>query len=275
MLTHFICPNRTKTSIKQCLEKCPFDERCAPLSFLKMCADERIWNGKPSVTQLLRGTREAYLKIEKDYAENPQDQVFKIIGSKGHLSLEKYGLDPEHPLEFEGITGIPDEIENEGDEYTMIDYKTSGSYKVAQVIGMIAVETGEVGPRGKAIKRYEIDSSSVNWGDWQLQFNMYRIMIEAKIGITIKKIKAFLPVRDGNTSIAKSRGIDKNFYYVEVPFLEVDDVLKYFRKKRDALLEHLKIGTLPPPCTPEEAWNGNKCKGYCSVVEHCENCPYI
>lgn len=276
MLKNFICPNQTITPIDVCMNGCPFGDRCAPLSFLKMCADERVWKGKPSVTQLLRGTREAWLKIKRDYSENPQGQVFRIIGSKGHSVLEQFGVDPEHPLELEGITGIPDELEPAGEkEVYLIDNKVSGSYKVAQVLGIMAVDSDRIGPKGKPIKDFVRDRDHANWGDWMLQFNMYRIMVEANMPLQVKKIKAFLPVRDGNTSIARSRGIMDNFYYEEVPFMDVDEVKNYFIGKRDALLSHLEKDTMPEPCTPEEAWEGNKCKGYCSVVEHCKDCPYI
>lgn len=276
MLKNFICPNQTITPIDVCMKGCPYGERCAPLSYLRMCADEREWKGKPSVTQLIRGTREAWLKIKKDYSENPQGQVFRIIGSKGHAILEKFGVDAEHPLEWEGITGIPDELEpvNEN-EVDLIDNKVSGSYKVAKVIGIVAVDTGKRGPKGGIIKEYHLDAETRDFGEWALQFNMYRIMVESNLSFTVRKIKVFMPVRDGNTIAAKSRGINLNFYYEEVPFLPVDEVMDYFRMKRDALLHHLEENTMPEPCTPDEAWNGNKCKDHCSVVELCKDCPYI
>lgn len=275
MLKNFICPNRAITSIEKCLEKCPFGERCAPLSYLKLCADEREWKGKPSVTQLQRGTREAWLKIKRDYSENPDSQVFRIIGSMGHALLEAYGIDPEHPLEYEGITGIPDEIERDGDEYTLIDTKVSGSYKVGLAIGITEFDTGLTGPKGKPIKKYEIVPENADMEEWAMQFNMYRVMIEHQLPITIGKIKCFMPVRDGGTFIAKNRGMDRNFYYTDVPFIDEDKVKDYFISKRDRLLFHLNNDTMPEPCNEQEAWKGNKCKGYCSVVDHCEGCPYL
>lgn len=281
MLKNFICPNKAITPIEVCLKKCPFGERCATISFLTLCADERQWNGKPSVTQLIRGTREAYLKITCDYSEDPQDQVFRVIGSKGHSSLEKHGLHPEERIEFEGITGIPDEIEDEN-EIILIDNKITGSYRVMLVLGMDVSDagTGEFFKNGKEKTRKTYTENpeksvfSNIYDEWILQTNMYRIMFESKTGKHVDKIKVMMFVRDGGTTSAKTRGIDKNFRYVEAPIIDDKIILEYFRKKRDDLLSALKTNTVPEPCTPEEAWNGNKCKNYCSVVDFCD-CPYL
>jgi len=280
MLKNFICPTQSITPITTCLKKCPFGERCAPLSYLRLCSEEREWTGKPSVTQLIRGTREVYLKIKHDYSINPQDQVFRIIGSKGHLSLEQYGLNPEEKLEYAGITGIPDEIETE-DINILIDNKVSGSYKIMRALGIVSetVETGEFFKNGNPKTKKEFirtnESTLKNFYDeWSLQTNMYRIMFEKKTGLRIDKIKIFAPIRDGNTTSAKSRGLFNNFEYIEVPIQNDEQVLKYFMAKKNQLLSALENNKIPEPCSPEEAWNGNKCRGYCPVVEHCDS-PYL
>ena len=57
-LTQFICPDKERVTISQCLSgNCRMSNRCAPLGYLQLCARQRPWEGKASVTQLIDGTR--------------------------------------------------------------------------------------------------------------------------------------------------------------------------------------------------------------------------
>ena len=85
----FICPNGDKVSIGECLAKCPQGERCMFLPTLRAIA-EGLDRGltEPTVTELLAGTRETYLKKTTDYAVSPMDQVFALHGSSMHAMQE-------------------------------------------------------------------------------------------------------------------------------------------------------------------------------------------
>lgn len=79
-------------------------------------------------------------------------------------------------------------------------------------------------------------------------------------------------VRDGGLQVATSRGIDRNIYMIEVPFIDNEHLEYKFYKKKDELLKALESKTLPSKCTDSETWDGIKCKSYCSVRDVC---PYV
>lgn len=61
--TKFICPNGAETEITTCLKQCPAHHRCLFLPTLRAIAqsvDRKL--PKASVTELLCGTREMYLR---------------------------------------------------------------------------------------------------------------------------------------------------------------------------------------------------------------------
>jgi len=85
-------------------------------------------------------------------------------------------------------------------------------------------------------------------------------------------MKLQMNVRDAGTMSALSRGVDKNIYFVDIPFVDNDKIVSYFTDKRDALLKHLEDKTIPRRCNDEESWQGKKCEKYCEVRTLC---PYI
>ena len=275
MIKNFICPDGNRIDKNDCLEKCRMDNPCSPKSYLKMVSAEREWKGVPSVTQLLNGTLESYLKIKEDYDISPNDMAFAISGTKKHGNLEEHGENPEQHLVYDGIQGTCDELEkNDDGTYTLIDYKTSGSYKVAQCLG-IAVEKTKI-PDGfykngkeKFLTETEIIQIPGDWGDYAMQLNMYRIMLQETKGIKISDMKIFFVVRDGGIAVARSRGITKNVYFASVPFIEDGKILRFFKEKREDLFSYLNSNTIPPICTQEERWFDRKCQGYCPVREIC------
>jgi hypothetical protein len=250
-----------------------------PLRTLRLIAEQREWTGKPSCTQLLKGTREAYLEITKNYYIDPQGAIFRIIGTKSHSYLDKYtGCNElgEIRLEVEGITGAFDfyDPENGG---MLMDTKTYGSYKVMKCLGYesVDVETGEFYKSGvkKGLPKTEkiIQQGEPDLQEQSLQLNLYRMMLEdagfpSKGGLFLD-----IAVRDGGTYMATGRGIKQNAYLLPVPYLEDNKTLDYFLPKRDALLFALETKTLPPICNIDERWNDKKCLEYCNAREHC---PY-
>lgn len=91
--TDFICPGGNRVNICDCLQSCPNAAqmpagRCLPTRTLRLIAEQRPWEGKPSTTQLLKGTREAYLEITCDYPMDPQGELFRILGTRAHAALD-------------------------------------------------------------------------------------------------------------------------------------------------------------------------------------------
>ena len=287
-LKWFTCPDGERIEYQKCLAEggCRMNRRCAVLPYLRMVAEERPWTGKPSTTQLIRGTMGAFLQLTTDYAISPDDRAFMVHGTRAHGVLEKYGADSLLEQKLDGPdtpeTGIFDLLEVENGKSTLVDYKTSGSYKVAAAIGMVVLdeETGEVyksGPRKgepKTRKMLTQSDAAIDRRDWELQLNKYRIELE-KRGHKIDSMAVQCIVRDGNTWIARSRGVIRNLYYFNVAKMPDVDVLAYFKRKREALAKALKQGFWRDPCNDHENWSGLRCTRYCEVAEHCSLGKYL
>lgn len=281
MLIGFLCPDGGKTTIEDCLSVCRMGRRCCSKGYARFASEERAWTGKPSCTQLLRGTRESYLRLKRDYYISPDDQVWAIIGKGSHASLENHGGDgAEVKNEYMGITGIPDNYE----DGVLEDYKVWGSYKVMLILGYEAEKVPDTDDNGN-VYRYKsgkkkglvktrniwnINHDKADLERWEvnMQLNFYRLMLEFN-GKPVKEMYLEVFVRDGNTSSALSRNIDRPRYYVPIKKLDNQVVVEYFSAKRDALLEALKTDKVPAICSDRERWSGRKCD-YCPVSKDCE-----
>lgn len=193
--------------------------------------------------------------------------------------------------QIQDTTGMSDVIEVEQGQIIMTDYKTSGSYKVAKAMGFVTVEEpieGEVfksGPRKGQQKMRKVlvrrPEAEDRW-EWELQLNKYRIEAERRLPEILAKLNINLPgktkideiriqccVRDGNTYIARSRGVFRNVYYFKINIMPDEEVLSYFAQKKHALDTALKQKRWTQYCTPKENWDGLKCSRYCEVAEFC------
>ena len=285
----FRCPSGEKIEIADCLKEggCRMGNRCATPGYLRMAASDRPWTGKPSVTQLIQGTNAAFLKITTDYSVAPYDRAFMIHGTNAHSKLEGYGDDysiTEVKLDGDDtpVTGIFDVLITEAGVNTLVERKTSGSYMVAKALGWkkVDVESGGVyksGPRKGQPKTHKVLRNKEEWIDreaWELQTNMYRIELE-KRDYSIDEMRIECIVRDGNTWIARSRGVVRNVYYFPINRLPDEEVLAYFDRKRVALLVALEAGKCDDLCDYRENWGGIKCGRYCEVAESCPLGKYI
>ncbi len=288
-LKWFTCPDNARIETGECLKEggCRMGRRCATRSYLQLVKSERPWTGKPSTTQLISGTMCAFLKLTKDYAISPDDRAFMIHGTKGHHALEaatdEYSfLEERFSGEETDITGIADVLEIENGRAVLVDYKTSGSFKVAKALGFYVDEepTGEVWKSGKkkgepkTRKVLKRDDSRIDRWEWELQLNKYR-MEYARRGFPPDELKIQCTVRDGNTYIARSRGVFRNVYYFNIPILPDAQVEEYFCTKKNALLKALKQGYWNEVCTAQENWDGLKCQHYCEVAEYCSYGKYL
>ena len=288
MIRWFICPDGQRIEVADCLKEggCRAGNRCATRAYLQMVRKERPWTGRPSTTQLIQGTMYSFLKITREYASAPYSRAFMINGTKGHKALEQ---DDEYSFIEESfndadtdVTGIADTLEAELGEITLADHKVSGSYKVAKALGFFVAEeeTGEVYKSGKkkgepkmrkVLKR---DDSRRDIYEWTLQLNRYRMEYE-KRGFKPTHLKIECIVRDGNTYMARSRGVFRNVYYFNVPIMPDAEVMEYFDRKKADLLQSLDQGYWTSPCTAQENWDGIKCENYCDVAEFCHYGKYL
>jgi len=294
MLERFVCPDMKEINMKDCLEKCRLNKRCLTKPTLMVLARVRPWKGIPSVTQLLNGTYESFLKIKVAYAESPDQMAFRLYGTVTHANLEEVEVDESLMIEIsnvgsDGISGTSDLVEKEDNWHILTDYKTSGSFKVAKALGAyetwgeskdevykqktyvtfdgmkVAREKGS--PKIK--KKIKFDIKNQDCKDWIYQLNKYRIDLEEN-GTKIDEIRIQAIVRDGGTMIARNRGLDRNIYLIPIPHIKDEEIKSYFKKKKENLLKALEMGDWNEECSEEETWNGLKCERYCSVSKFCK-----
>jgi hypothetical protein len=249
---------------------------------------ERPWTGKPSTTQLINGTMCAFLRLKKEYAISPDQRAFMIHGTIGHGKLEDAGAGDdlsELELKFQegDVSGISDGIETELAKRILYDTKTSGSYKVAKALGFYVEEeeTDEVYKSGKrkgehkTIKVLKRSDEKMDRWEWEYQVNFYRMLYEKLTGEKIDELKIQCIVRDGNTYIARSRGVFRNIYYFKFNIMPDKEVTAYFDKKKADLMHALERNYWKEACNAKENWDGLKCQSYCEVAEFCSYGKYL
>ena len=277
--TRYICPDGEEVRIEDCLQGCRLREelecgRCVSRRVLKKISEIREWTGTPTVTQLINGTREEYLKLTREYAVSPQEMMPALFGSAVHAYLEK--TDDAKSLSEQRLCDPTGSYTGQFDYYdkessTLYDTKTYGSYKAAQVLGLekISTPTGEYYRNGREKMKTEYVKGQKHRREATLQLNAYRLMLENK-GYPVKQMVLEVLLRDGGTWIAQSRGIKEKALLIPINKISDSRLQKYMKKKRQELLKALEEKKLPPPCRGTECWNGRKCQSYCAVRQYCE-----
>lgn len=278
---YFICPSGKTVTIETCLKAC--SQRCMFLPTLRAIAKSSDRSlSEPSVTELIGGTREAYLKKITAYAVKPQDAVYAIHGSAVHTINEGYtegNMLSEIRLKDEITSGKFDLYGQiiDHDEGVLGDIKVTSSYKIMKALGhyKIDVPTGEFFKTGvrkgqpKSKKQWCYNGVKMVM-EWALQLNYYRILLE-KQGFPVNKMVIQAMCRNNNLRVASERGIDQSIYLIPIQKISNCWIERYFKSKAYALQQALNQKKLPSICKPRERWNGRKCKDYCSVAMQC---PY-
>ena len=166
--------------------------RCLSHRTLKAISKQREWNGCPSATQLLSGTREEYLKIKKRYAIDPQSSIFALFGTGCHAFLESCMENDKMIAEKRlkdptgSYSGQFDCYDGKEGRQILYDVKTYGSFKTAGLMGLIKHRDPVIGADGKQekwkngkkkYKTYFTVGRRHNF-DVAVQLNAYRIMGE-------------------------------------------------------------------------------------------------
>ena len=232
----------------------------------------------PSTTQLLGGTREAYLKITTDYAVAPESMIWAIFGTAAHSVTDAFC--PEGDL---GEIRIFDGTSSGAFDYydattcNLYDRKTYGSYKVAKLMGLTKVRYPIFGADGVQLKykngklmfedHFEVGAKDRL--DVSIQMNDYRMKLE-KSGFPVNKLFVECLVRDGGTYVAKGRGINFNARLVRLHKISDRWISRYMQKKAGDLAYYLEKKILPPPCKMRETWGGMKCERFCPTWKSCD-----
>lgn len=281
--TRFICPDGTQVPIFKCFNQCPHAVRCMFLPTLRAVAgslDRKL--DKATVTELLCGIRETYLKKTTDYAVDPMQQLYAIHGSAVHTIHEGHtggNMLSEERLADEVTSGKFDlygQIVDYNDQ-TLGDYKVTSSYKLMRALGYYKVDvaTGEVYKTGlkkgqpKTRKEWRTDGVR-HLLDWAVQLNYYRILLEER-GFIVDNMKIQAMCRDYNLRTANERNIRKPVYIITINKISDRWIKLYMSAKAKRLEEALSKGYLPALCSAKERWHDRKCQEYCAVAA---NCPY-
>lgn len=215
--THFLCPSGERIPISDCLNSCCRSQRCLFLTTLrtisKSVADRKIEGF--TVTELLSGTLEQYLKRTTNYCIDPMTQLYSIQGSAAHLlhQGEAQGIMlTEERLYAQNFSG---QIDNYGaiiDESptTLGDLKVTSSYKIMRCRGRYAVsipapdnEVYKTGAKKGQVKTVKVwrDDGVKHCLDYALQLNSYRVLLQ-QAGYPVEKMVVELLCRDYGLQIA-------------------------------------------------------------------------
>jgi len=290
MLEWFICPDKEIIPVQDCLKciiKCRYGRTCLTRPTRVKIAEERVWSGEPSTTQLLNGTMLEFLKLTNSYAIDPDSRMFALLGTRHHEMLHEMAKTLGLPSEV-ALTGDDKDIfdlleQDEDGQWVLLDYKTWGSYRVAQAIGLVEIgkkpdpsgavykTSGKWGKAGspKMVNVFQAMPQQVDNTEAELQLNRYRLLLKEKYGIDVVLMRIQATVRDGGLAVANSRGIDRNGIMIEIQMLPDERVKAYFDAKRTDLLLALAQGSWSIPCTNKESWDGVRCREYCDVWNFC------
>ncbi len=281
-VTKFICPSGKAIRILKCLNRCPQKERCMFLPTLRAIA-KSLDRGivEPTVTELISGVRETYLKKTTDYSVDPQSVLYALHGqavhtlnencTEGEILSEERLRDAITSGKFDMYGKILDE--NDG---TLGDLKVTSSYKLMKALGIykVDVSTGEffkTGARkGQAKTRKELRYDGVRHVmEWALQLNYYRMLLE-KAGFVVKRMVIEALCRDNSLRMASERGINQAVYLIPINRISDRWLTRYFTAKAKRLQEALETKKLPAVCSARERWHNRKCLDYCDARQNCD-----
>ena len=280
--TKFICPAGQEIDIARCLKKCPYGQRCMFLPTLRAVAASLNRNiQQTTVTELLAGTMETFLRRTTDYAVDPIKQLYALHGTAVHTINENHvdeNMLSEQRLSDDITSGKFDLYGKILDkENTLGDYKITSSYKLMKALGYykIDIPTGEVYKTGvkkgqpKTRKEWRTDGVK-HLLDWAIQLNYYRILLEER-GYTVNRMEIQAMCRDFNLRMAAERNITSPIYIIHINKISDHWVKLYMKTKAKRLQKALETGKTSHICSSKERWQDRKCKDYCAVAE---NCPY-
>jgi hypothetical protein len=290
----FICPDKEKVTFQECFDGCRLKAdlpcgRCKALPFLRKVSLQREWTGEPSTTQLIGGTREAWLKITRPYYINPEDRVFALLGTQVHGVLEKFGTGDnfsEERLRDEICSGAFDFYD--GASETLFDYKTWGSYKVAQALGIKSIDVPLIDENGNTVcfksgvrkgqqktrKEYiygDAVTKCIGLFETSIQMSNYRDKLKEILpkGYDVKNMAVQVISRDGGLLVSAMRKIEEKAPLIPVNGISKHWIDRYLQRKRDLLFEALGHD-YSPLCRKRDRWDGRKCINYCDVKEQCQ-----
>jgi hypothetical protein len=218
-----------------------------------------------------------FLKITKDYSEAPCSRAFVLLGTFHHLKYQK--LDIPNSLQEEWMedsegTGMFDFYDAE--TFELFDAKTAGAYKVNRLLGKFSEEEEIPGEFFKSGPKRGLPKTRKVWAlrepdnfEFRMQGSRYVWMLR-DADFRVDRYYVQVTVRDFNKQSARSYGLDRQIYLIEIPPFDRETVVSYYQAKQKALLDALKKDEMPPKCNDQETWENRRCAEYCSVWMYCD-----
>ena len=279
--TKFICPDGQRVGIRDCLRSC--HKRCMFLPTLRAVAnslDRKI--STPTVTELIAGTRETFLKKTTDYAVDPASVLYALQGQAIHSINElntQGAILSEERLKDDITSGQFDLFGKilDADDGVLGDLKVTSSFKLMKALGIykVKVDTGEVYKSGakKGLPKFRTELRFDGMReilDWAIQLNYYRMLLE-RAGFKVNRMFIQAICRDSGLRIAAERGITKPVYIIPINKISDHWLEKYFRHKAKLLRDAIQSNSLPHICSHRERWGDRKCLAYCAARENCSH----
>ena len=277
----FICPDGKEESIGECLVECRMKERCMFLPTLQAIAKAQERPCDFTVTELIGGTREAYLKRVHHYTIDPQKQIFSFQGNAVHSYLNQHShvrILQEVRLHGDGYSGQFDAygqlMSLERD--TLGDVKVTSSYKIMKALGYyqeeypsnLVYKSGARKGQPRKIKVWKDDGVRGVF-EWALQLNAYRLLL-SQYGLPVNRMVIQAICRDGSLRVAYERNLDRSVYLIPIRRISDYWIELYLQAKLKKLKSALENESVPPICSRRERWNDRKCKDYCEVASYCD-----
>jgi hypothetical protein len=271
-----------------------------PVLFLEQMMSTREWSGKPHVTDLCVGTREAWLKYTTDYYVDFMSGMKMAMGSIRHKNILTSDFsEMDFDVDVKGSADLID-IRPNGDLF-LTDIKFYSSYSVAKHLGITVEKRPLVDEFGNVALYKNGKQKMMNYTVYTMpdksyiamQLNIYRYFLERiikenesiqkqlfeegahiyaniKNGHVFNRLAVFMYVTDGGTWMAKNRGILRQSYYdTEIEFNP--DIESIIETKKNDLNRAMKGEYTPPMCPDMYTLTDRyKCYNFCPVRERCE-----
>lgn len=237
------------------LSSCPNSQRCMFLPTLRAVANSLDRNiSEPTVTELIAGVREIYLKKTSAYAVEPASVLYALHGQDIHSINERHtqgAILSEERLKDDITSGQFDLFgkildDNDG---VLGDLKVTSSFRLMKALGIYKqkVATGEFFKSGlkKGLPKFrsELRFDGVrDLLDWAIQLNYYRMLLE-HAGFAVNRMFIQALCRDSGLRIAQERGISKSIYIIPINKISDHWLIRYFQHKAKLLHEAIRSNT--------------------------------
>lgn len=300
-ITKFEFKSGTRADISDVLDS-PTEFPEYPAFYYFWAADRRKWNGTPHITDLIKGTREAFLLYTADCVIDLDATAHALGGLFKHGKLEdvfvdnsRYTFRAEQKVNWLDIDGRLDAMLLDFNQHIIYidDLKTAGAYKYKTYSGIstkkepvldefgntVYIKSGKNKGMPKTKNTFVRSAGERDNLEYDVQISFYGHALQEQ-DPQLKDWKMYLHIffmiRDGGMAASKSQGINFNTMREPVNIIPKDMLTEHLVPRRKALVDSINSGLVPDMCTRKERWDDRKCcLAYCSAFEVCKKLQEI